>query len=70
MTDTIRIDWESMSAARRKYLQMCRQLEEGKRPHDDILHAAWKLGQFLDDATYRAFSADDVRHVEPHEAER
>jgi hypothetical protein len=33
------------------------QLEEGKRPHDDILHPAYKLSQFLADALPDAWDA-------------
>lgn len=61
MSDTVRVDWESLRAARLKYRTLVRQLEEGKRPHDDILHPAYKLGQFLDEALYGAFAAADER---------
>lgn len=44
MADMIRVDFESLRAARRKYRQLVRQIEEGKRPHSDLIHPAYKLG--------------------------
>lgn len=60
MPDTIRVDFESLRAARRKYRTLVRQIEEGKRPHSDLIHPAYKLGQFLNEALYGAFSAVDA----------
>ena len=61
MSDRTRVDYESLRAARLKYRQLVRQIEEGKRPHNDLLHPAYKLGQFLDEALYGAFRAMDDR---------
>jgi hypothetical protein len=57
----VKVDVESLRAARMKYRRVVRQLEEGKRPHDDILHPAYKLGQFLDDALGPIWRAMDER---------
>lgn len=61
MSDMIAVDWESLRAARAKMRTVIRQLEEGKRPHDDILHPAYKLSQFLSDALGVAWDAADER---------
>ena len=56
-----RVDWESLRAARGKMRTLIRQLEEGKRPHDDILHPAYKLSAFLAEALPDAWDAVEVR---------
>lgn len=57
MPDFTRVDWESLKAARSKMRVVIKQLEEGKRPHDDILHPAYKLSQFLAEALPDAWDA-------------
>lgn len=49
-TRTVEVDLSSLKAARGKMRTVIVQLEEGKRPHDDILHPAYKLSAFLRDA--------------------
>lgn len=61
MSDFTRVDWESLRAARAKMRTVIVQLEEGKRPHDDILHPAYKLSQFLADALPDAWEAVEDR---------
>ena len=68
MPDMTRVDWESLRAARGKMRTVIRQLEEGKRPHDDILHPAYKLSAFLADALPDAWAAVDVRAPEVPDA--
>lgn len=59
MPDMTRMDFEALKAAKAKYRTLIRQLEEGKRPHDDLLHPAYKLGQFLNEALPQAWSVAD-----------
>lgn len=61
MPDTIRIDWEYMRDARRKYRQLVREIEQGKGHQTHLLHSAYKLGSFLDTAMNGAFSASEDR---------
>lgn len=61
MADYTRVDYGMLRAARGKMRTVIRQLEEGKRPHDDILHPAYKLSAFLADALPDAWDAVDVR---------
>ena len=65
MADQIRVDWQAMSAARRKYRQA---VQEAEKRDAGLTHSLYKLGSFLDEATHGAFSADDMRFVEPGEA--
>lgn len=60
MPDFTRIDWEYLKAARQKMRTVIVQLEEGKRPHDDILHPAYKLSQFLSEALPDAWDAVEL----------
>lgn len=57
MADSTRIDWQALGAARKKMRTVIRQLEGNKRPHDDILHSAYKLSQFLSEALPDAWDA-------------
>lgn len=50
MSDMTRVDLDSLRAARAKLRTVISQLEEGQRTHSDILHPAYKLGQFLGEA--------------------
>lgn len=61
MPDTIKVDHDYLRAARQKYRKLVVQLEEGKRPHDDILHPAYKLGQFLESALGAAWRDAELR---------
>lgn len=63
MADTTRIDWESMRAARQKYRKAVREADRLSDPAEraDLTHTLSKLGMFLDEATYRAFSASEDR---------
>lgn len=63
MTDTTRIDWESMRAARQKYRQAVCEAERVQHKPDrkDLEHTLSKLGMFLDEATYGAFRASEDR---------
>lgn len=58
--DTIRVDFDYLGDARKKYRKLVREIEQG-RPHADMLHTAYKLGQFLDTATNGAWSASEAR---------
>jgi hypothetical protein len=59
--DTIKIDHESLRAAKQKYRMVVIQLEERRHP-DDVLHPAYKLGQFLTEALGSAWAdADEKR---------
>jgi hypothetical protein len=57
--DTIRVDWESMRAARLKYRAAVVKAE--KQPGAPLVHTLYKLGQFLDEATHGAFRASEYR---------
>lgn len=57
MADMLRVDWEALKAARVKYRRVVVDAEHGQAN----LHAAYKLGQFLDEALHGAFSAADAR---------
>ena len=57
MADYTRIDWDSLKAARSKMRVVIKQLEEGRRTHDHILHPAYKLSQFLAEALPDAWPA-------------
>ena len=57
MADTLRVDWQSLRAARLKYRRLVIDAERGKAN----LHAAYKLGQFLDEALNGAFRVADER---------
>lgn len=59
--DTIPVDHESLRAAKQKYRTLVKQLEEGKRPANDMIHPAYKLGQFLTDALGTAWTDADTR---------
>ena len=59
--DTISVDHESLRAAKLKYRTLIVQLEEGKRKPDDMLHPAYKLGQFLSEALGVAWTYADTR---------
>lgn len=59
--DTVRVDHESLRAAKMKYRTLVVQLEQGKRTHNDILHPAYKLGQFLTEALGVAWTHADER---------
>lgn len=50
MADFTRVDWQALDGARKKLRQLTKQLEEGKRPANDMVHPAYKLGQFLTEA--------------------
>lgn len=59
--DTIPVDHESLRAAKQKYRTLVKQLEEGKRPANDMIHPAYKLGQFLEEALGTAWRDADTR---------
>lgn len=61
MADTIRVDWEYLRDARRKYRQLVREIEQGKDHQTHLLHSAYKLGSFLDEALGGAFRASEDR---------
>jgi hypothetical protein len=58
--DHIPVDLDYLANARRKYRQLVREIEQG-RGHTDLLHSAYKLGSFLDEAMRGAFSACEER---------
>lgn len=71
MTDRIRVDLADLGDARRKYRQLVREIEQGKGHQTHLLHSAYKLGQFLDEAMFGAFSASEERAPDyPPEASR
>lgn len=55
--DYTRIDYQSMKAARQKYRAAVVKAE--KQPGQPLVHTLYKLGQFLDEATYGAFRASE-----------
>jgi hypothetical protein len=57
MKDTVEVDVESLRAARMKYRRVVIDAERGR----ENLHAAYKLGQFLDDALGPIWRAMDDR---------
>lgn len=60
--DTIRVDFESLRAARLKYRKAVVGAEKiGGAKGDNLVHTLYKLGSFLDDATNGAFRAMDDR---------
>jgi len=59
--DLISVDHESLKAAKQKYRTVVKQLEEGKRSHNDILHPVYKLGAFLSEALGIAWTDADFR---------
>lgn len=59
--DFVKVDHESLRDAKHKYRTLVKQLEEGKRTHSDILHPAYKLGQFLTEALGVAWTDSDNR---------
>lgn len=61
MPETIRVDWEYLQSARRKYRQLVGEIEAGADHHAKLEHTASKLGTFLDTALYGAFSAADAK---------
>lgn len=61
MADFVKVDHESLRAAHQKYRRVVIQLEEGRRPHNDILHPAYKLGQFLSEALGVAWTEAETR---------
>ena len=68
MPDTIRVDHDSLRAAKLKYRTLVRQLEAGDRTPSDMLHPAYKLGQFLTEALGVAWAAADLRVEEAPDA--
>jgi hypothetical protein len=60
MSDFTRVDWQALKAARGKMRTVIIQLEEGQRPHNDILHPAYKLSQFLSEALPDAWPAVEL----------
>lgn len=59
--DTIRVDHDSLRAAKQKYRTLVVQLEKGQRSPSDMLHPAYKLGQFLEDALGVAWREAETR---------
>lgn len=59
--DTIPVNHESLRAAKHKYRTLVKQLEEGKRSSNDMIHPAYKLGQFLTEALGAAWTDADTR---------
>jgi hypothetical protein len=59
MSDHVRVDWESLRAARLKYRAAVVKAE--KQSGQPLVHTLYKLGSFLDDALHGAFSAADER---------
>lgn len=57
--DTVKVDHESLKAAKQKYRTIVKQLEEGTRTHSDILHPVYKLGAFLSEALGIAWTEAD-----------
>ncbi len=55
-----RVDLDYLASAREKYRVLIGQLERGERTSQDMLHPAYKLGEFLNTATFGAFSASDA----------
>ncbi len=56
----IRADVTYLASAREKYRVLVGQLERGERSSGDMLHPAYKLGEFLDTALFGAFSDSDA----------
>jgi hypothetical protein len=61
MADQIRVDWDYLAAARKKYRQLVREIEAGADHQAKLEHTASKLGIFLDTALNGAFSGSDVK---------
>jgi hypothetical protein len=59
VADTIRVDWESLRAARLKYRAAVVKAE--KQPGQPLVHTLYKLGIFLDEALHGAFRMADER---------
>lgn len=59
--DTVPVDHDSLRAARQKYRTLVVQLEKGERSPSDMLHPAYKLGQFLTDALGPAWTEAETR---------
>ena len=59
MNDYTRVDWQALRAARQK----CRKItvEAEKSGNGDLVHTAYKLGQFLTDALPDAWQAAEDR---------
>lgn len=62
MSDTIRVDYESLRAARLKYRKAVVEAEKiAGVKGENLVHTLYKLGSFLDEALYGAFRAMDER---------
>jgi hypothetical protein len=61
MADQIRVDWDYLASARRKYRQLVREIEAGADHQAKLEHTAAKLGIFLDTALNGAFSGSDAK---------
>jgi hypothetical protein len=63
MSDTVRVDYESLRAARLKYRKAVVEAERlpASVKRDNLVHTLYKLGSFLDDALSGAFRAMDDR---------
>ena len=50
VTDTVRVEWESLKAAERKLKKATREAEQiGGLHGENITHTLYKLGSFLDE---------------------
>ncbi len=59
----MRVDWESLKAARSKYRKAVGEAEclADERERANLTHTLSKLGIFLDEALHGAFGAADTR---------
>ena len=60
MGDFVKVDWQALEAARRKYRQLNVEIEK-RRDHADLQHTSYKLGMFLDEALHGAFKLSEQK---------
>jgi hypothetical protein len=59
MPDTVRVEWESLKAAKAKLRKITREAEALTDPTEraNMTHTAYKLGSFLNDGLYGLLAA-------------
>lgn len=68
VTDTIRVDWDALKAAKAKLRKATGEAERlrGDTERANLTHSLYKCGSFLDEALNGALSKlDEIERVEP-----